>query len=116
MMKPLGLASLLLFSTALVAPSVARAQSSPEPQGTDAGAADTGQAAPADTVQSSEPQAGQPEQAAPEVSVPGGGGEIVVRGRRNANVVRSSPQVSAVLGTEDIARTGEGNIAGALAR
>ena len=43
MMKPLGLASLLLFSTALVAPSVARAQSSLEPQGTDAGSADTDQ-------------------------------------------------------------------------
>jgi outer membrane receptor protein involved in Fe transport len=112
MMKPLGLASLLLFSSALVAPSVARAQSSPDTQGTGAGAGTAGQSAPGDAIQSAD--APQEEEAAPDVSIPGG--EIVVRGRRGANIVRTAPQVSAVLSSEDIARTGEGDIAGALSR
>src|ERR1700754_275493 len=115
MMKPLGLASLLLFSSALVAPSVARAQATPDTQGTDAGASTEGQAAPGDAVQTADDPGAQPEQAAPDISVPGGG-DTVVRGRRNANIVRSAPQVSAVLSSADIARTGEGDIAGALTR
>ena len=51
-----------------------------------------------------------------EVSAPGADApsEIVVRGRRN--VVRSTPEVVSVLSSEDIARTGEGDIAGALQR
>ncbi|OGS52557.1 MAG: TonB-dependent receptor, partial [Erythrobacter sp. RIFCSPHIGHO2_12_FULL_63_10] len=50
----------------------------------------------------------------PEVSIPGGG--IIVTGRRNRNPERSSTQVLSVLSSEDIARTGEGDIAGALGR
>ncbi|MCR2833086.1 TonB-dependent receptor domain-containing protein [Parerythrobacter lacustris] len=52
----------------------------------------------------------------PEISIPGGGGEIVVTGRRNRDVTRSSTQVVSVLTSEEIARTGEGDIAGALGR
>jgi outer membrane receptor protein involved in Fe transport len=49
-----------------------------------------------------------------DVSVPGG--DIIVTGRRNRDPERSSTQVISVLSSEDIARTGEGDIAGALAR
>ncbi len=53
-----------------------------------------------------------------EVSVPGGGGsgEIVVIGRRIPNSIRVSREVVSVLTQADIARTGEGDIAGALQR
>ncbi|HTG38258.1 TonB-dependent receptor domain-containing protein [Sphingomonas sp.] len=54
-----------------------------------------------------------------EISAPGAGDvneDIVVIGRNIPNIVRSTPQVVSVLSTEDIARTGEGDIAGALTR
>ncbi|WP_231621655.1 TonB-dependent receptor domain-containing protein [Sphingomonas sp. 37zxx] len=54
-----------------------------------------------------------------EVSAPGMGDvndDIVVIGRNIPNIVRATPQVVSVLSTEDIARTGEGDIAGALSR
>ena len=54
-----------------------------------------------------------------EVSTPGGsdaGDEIVVVGRNIPNVLRNTPEVVNVLSTADIARTGEGDIAGALQR
>ncbi|KPQ28968.1 MAG: TonB-dependent receptor, partial [Porphyrobacter sp. HL-46] len=50
----------------------------------------------------------------PEVSVPGGG--IIVTGRRGRNPERASTQVLNVLSEADIARTGDGDIAGALSR
>ncbi|GGD51920.1 TonB-dependent receptor domain-containing protein [Croceicoccus pelagius] len=50
----------------------------------------------------------------PDVSIPGGA--IIVTGRRNRDPVRASTQVVSVLSAEDIARTGEGDIAGALSR
>jgi outer membrane receptor protein involved in Fe transport len=103
-MTKMRLASLLLISTALV-PSAAMAQS--------ATAAEPAPAPPpvADAPQSQE----TPEEAAaPEVSIPGG--EVVVTGRRNSNITRSAPQVVSVLTSAEIARTGEGNISGALAR
>jgi len=49
------------------------------------------------------------------VSVPGGD-EIVVTARRTANIAKSVPQVVSILSSADIARTGEGDIAGALSR
>ncbi|WP_228242589.1 TonB-dependent receptor domain-containing protein [Porphyrobacter sp. GA68] len=52
----------------------------------------------------------------PDISIPGAGGEIVVTGRRVRDITRSSTQVISVLSTEQIARTGEGDIAGALGR
>ncbi|RDC60854.1 hypothetical protein HME9302_02070 [Alteripontixanthobacter maritimus] len=51
----------------------------------------------------------------PDISVPGGG-TIVVTARRNRDVTRSSTQVVSVLSATEIARTGEGDIAGALSR
>jgi outer membrane receptor protein involved in Fe transport len=80
--------------------------------------------APAAIAQTSDPSAGAPASATarepreedqqPDISLPGG--EIVVTGRRNANIERSAPAVVSVLSSADIARTGEGNIAGALGR
>ena len=52
----------------------------------------------------------------PEVSVPGGGNMIIVTGRINRDPTRNSSQVISVLSAEEIARTGEGDIAGALGR
>ncbi|MBN8818661.1 MAG: TonB-dependent receptor [Sphingomonas sp.] len=107
MPKPHSLASLLLVSTALVSPS-AYAQS--------AAPAGTPQSAPADAPATAEPE--QEEEV--DISIPGGAsaptGEIVVTGRRNANIVRTTPQVVSVLSSADIARTGEGDISGALQR
>ncbi|MGV7121713.1 TonB-dependent receptor domain-containing protein [Sphingopyxis sp. 550A] len=103
MSKPLRLVRLLLISTALVAPAAAMAQAeptaeTPAPAAADPASADA--AAPADDET--------------DISIPGA--DIVVTGRRTANIERSAPQVVSVLGAADIARTGEGNIAGALGR
>lgn len=52
-----------------------------------------------------------------DISAPGGGNdEIVVVGTRIPNTIRSSREVVSVLSAADIARTGEGDIAGALKR
>ena len=98
------LAGLLLISTSLAFPAAAFAQENDAPA--DEQVQD--QLPPAD-FSAEEEQIGQPE-----VSIPGGG--IVVTGRRNRNPERSSTQVLSVLSSEDIARTGEGDIAGALGR
>lgn len=89
------LTTLLLLTTAFTTPSVVYAQS----------------VAPAPDAQG---QAQEEAKAQPEVSIPGA--EIVVTGRRNQNITRAAPQVVSVLSTAEIARTGEGNIAGALGR
>jgi TonB-dependent receptor len=97
-------ASLLLISSAMVAPA-ALAQSAAEPA--------TAEPTSADDVPA--------EDAVPEdetdVSIPGGGdAEIVVTGRNTPNIVRATPEVVSVLSSADIARTGEGEIAGSLQR
>jgi TonB-dependent receptor len=97
-MKTIAYGSLLLASTVLVAPAaLAQTQSPP--------AAATVDTAPA------------PEERI-ETSTPGAEAvaDIVVVGRNIPNVVRATPQVVSVLSSADIARTGEGNIAGALQR
>ena len=109
MSKPIRLASLLLISTALVAPATAMAQSDPAADTPAPPVADPAAAAPADAA------AEAPAEDDLDISIPGGG-DIVVTGRRNANIERTAPQVVSVLGAADIARTGEGNIAGALGR
>ncbi len=114
MSKRWQLAALLLTS-AIVAPHTALAQSAlsspaPAPPGSVAveeGAAGAAQTDPANPAATHRVQ--------PEVSIPGGDGVIVVRGRRT-NVQRSSTQVVNVLTSEAIAKTGEGDIAGALQR
>jgi TonB-dependent receptor len=80
---------------------------------------------PAAQAQSAPPPA-EPAQAADEpeadidVSAPGAGGlasgDIVVVGKRIPNVIRATPSVVSVLSAADMARTGEGDIAGALKR
>lgn len=99
MTKP-RLVSLLLLSSSMLAPSLAWAQES-------APTADVGAENPALERRSSDEEA-------PEISMPGG--EIVVTGQRSLNVQRSAPQVISVLSSAEIARTGEGDIAGALSR
>ncbi|MDF2637251.1 MAG: TonB-dependent receptor [Novosphingobium lindaniclasticum] len=94
----------LLLSTAILAPTSAWAQDSTSAPASGAVGAD-----PASST--AEPAA---EEAAPDVSIPGGA--IIVTGQRNRNIERVAPQVVSVLSTEQIARTGEGDIAGALGR
>ncbi len=94
------LAGLLLFTTSLTFPSVLHAQ--------DTGASDD---ALLDDVQDVEEQ---DEVQEPDISVPGGAG-IIVTGRRRAPE-RASTQVLTVITEADIARTGEGDIAGVLGR
>src|SRR5688500_12374127 len=119
MMQPFPLARLVLLSTAAILPSAAFAQESPSTSSGPTPPVSTEAATPT-AVQTSQPGDLLPEQAPaeePDVSVPGAAPpveEIVVRGRRN--VARSTPEVVSVLSIQDIARTGEGNIAGSLQR
>jgi outer membrane receptor protein involved in Fe transport len=99
------LAGALLITSALTVPNVAFAQQADA----DTAPADLPPTAPLDE------QAGAQAEEDVEISVPGGS-EIVVTGRANRNVEQSSTQVLSVLSSEQIARTGEGNIAGALSR
>ncbi|NMW32120.1 TonB-dependent receptor [Altererythrobacter sp. RZ02] len=101
------LAELLLLSTALTYPGAALAQ--------DTSLSEEAATATAVDVQASDPDAAEEEFNQPDISIPGGG-EIVVTGRRVRDVTRSSSQVVSVLSSEEIARTGEGDIAGALGR
>ncbi|MEE4454130.1 TonB-dependent receptor domain-containing protein [Novosphingobium resinovorum] len=102
MIKP-RLVSLLL-STAMLAPTTAWAQDS-----TSSPASGNVGAVPDQTVDDTTSQ-----EQAPDVSIPGGA--IIVTGQRNRNIERVAPQVVSVLSSEQIARTGEGDIAGALGR
>ncbi len=111
------LVQVLLVSSALAAPGCAIAQSQADSSAAPAATPTTGeqvaQPAPAtagDPAAAATPQAAQE---AVDVSVPG---DIVVTGRRDRDIGRTSAQVVSVLGAAEIARTGEGNIAGALNR
>jgi len=119
MSKPFRLASLLLISTALVAPATAMAQADPAAEAPTPPATAPAAEAPAEPAADAAPADPAADAAAPadetDISIPGGN-DIVVTGRRNANIERTAPQVVSVLGAADIARTGEGNIAGALGR
>ena len=95
------LAGALLLTTALCTPTLAYAQNE--------------STAPADTPPSVKP-AGQVEPRTEDVEISVPGGDIVVTGRRDRNIAKSSDQVVSVLSTAEIARTGDGNIAGALGR
>ncbi len=117
MSRPFELASLLLISSALVAPSVARAQTAPPPAPTMPAPAPADQTAPADPAAQADPAAAEaPQEAEPEVSVPGGTEVVVTARRGSSNIAKSSTQSLSILSSADIARTGEGDIAGALAR
>ena len=115
MTKPLTFGALLLLTSALTAPA-AVAQSSGPTTGTGQSTSPAQTATPGDAI--AQP-ADDPEEQI-EVSAPGidpePEEEIVVTGRNIPNVVRATPEVVSVLSSEDIARTGEGDIAGALQR
>jgi outer membrane receptor protein involved in Fe transport len=66
----------------------------------------------ADAAGNPEPPTGE----SVDVAMPGGIPTVTVVGRRERNVQRETTQVITVLSNEDIARTGEGDIAGALGR
>ena len=100
------LAGALFVTSALASPSMAFAQQA-EP-----GPAAQGGVSGAEAPPAAEPETPQEEEV--EISTPGG--EIVVTGQRSRNLVKSSDQVISVLSSEQIARTGEGNIAGSLGR
>ncbi len=102
MSKPLTFASLLLVSSCLLAPAAIAQTSAP-------GAASGANPAPPTQTPDQEPEAPV------DVSIPGGG-DIVVVGRARQNIQQNAAQVVSVLSSEDIARTGEGDIAGALQR
>ena len=103
----------LIVTTALTVPSLAFAQDANAPSSQP----------PSSTQQVADEQAGDQsdnqgpnDQGDVDISVPGGGNVIVVTGRVNRDPARNSAQVTSVLSTADIARTGEGEIAGALSR
>ncbi len=102
MKKQLAFGSLLLASAAFIAPA--------------AYAQDTSVATPA--TQDEQDTPAQEEEV--EVSTPGveieNNPDIVVEGRNIPNIVKATPQVVTVLSSQDIERTGEGDIAGALTR
>jgi len=104
------LAGLLLITTALTVPSAAFAQTTGQPAGTDPST----QAAEEELLDEAQ-GVEEDDLQVPEISVPGGS-SIIVTGRRNRDPERSSTQVLSVLTDEDIARTGESDIAGALGR
>jgi outer membrane receptor protein involved in Fe transport len=82
----------LLLSGALSAQAVIAQTAAPEVEASNPATADTG------------------------VDVVAPGGEIVILGRRDGNIQRGATQVLSILSAEDLARTGEGDIAGALSR
>lgn len=104
MSKRLRLNTLLLLTSMLVAPA-ALAQTTNVPASTPAASPKTtGETPPAEEEV--------------EISAPGAGAgnEIVVTGRYTPNTIKATPQIVNILSAEDIARTGEGDIAGALQR
>ncbi|WP_164115718.1 TonB-dependent receptor [Sphingorhabdus sp. Alg239-R122] len=109
--KP-AISGALLFSTALYAvPAYAQVQDPQE------------EATAADTQDTTGTQTGQPEEASQEdvdISTPGAGSfdddVIVVKGRFIPEPIRNTTQVVSVLSAEDIARSGDGDIASSLER
>ncbi|WP_271299128.1 TonB-dependent receptor domain-containing protein [Sphingomonas sp. CV7422] len=123
MPQRLAFATLLSLSSMLVAPAVlaqtAGGTAAPTPPPAQTSTPATSQPGGASDPQSAEPTANDQQEAPVEVSAPGmngDAGDIVVVGRNIPNVVRATPQIVSVLSSADIARTGEGDIAGALTR
>lgn len=92
---------LLMLSSALVAPQ-AFAQETP--------------ASPTATPPQQEAEQVEEEVEISTTGADPAGDEIVVTGRRTPNIIQNTPEVISVLSAADIARTGEGDIAGALQR
>ena len=127
MTKPIAFGTLLLLTSTLVAPAAlaqtagagAGGTQSASPPSTTTVDPTAGQQQPAPTGQAAASPGEAPEEQV-EISAPGvdadAGEDIVVIGRNIPEVVRATSQVVSVLSSADIARTGEGDIAGALAR
>ncbi|MET0269707.1 MAG: TonB-dependent receptor, partial [Sphingomonas sp.] len=122
MTKLQGVWRLCLLAGTACAPASALAQAAPTGAGPGGGSPAVSQPGGATTGgQQTGPDAGLPgvDQEEPvDVSIGGGGdgGDIVVKGRFIPEPIRAPPQVLNVLSAADIARTGEGDIAGALTR
>ncbi|UIJ44303.1 TonB-dependent receptor [Sphingomonas cannabina] len=112
MQRRLAYATLLLLTSQLVSPAALAQTTGNAPPASDPAAA----AAPQQDAQA--PQTDQQQDV--EISAPGvdpsAAQDIVVVGRHIPNTIRATPQVVSVLSSADIARTGEGDIAGALTR
>ena len=114
------LAGLLLLTTALCSPAAAFAQGTTGDANAGIPGSAPNQQEPLQdaTPDGIDPETGQPvsgeEATEDEISVPGG--EIIVTGRVSRDPQRNATQVLSVLSAEQIARTGEGDIAGALGR
>ncbi|MDB5683683.1 MAG: TonB-dependent receptor [Sphingomonas bacterium] len=119
MHKPLAIGSLLLLTSALVSPAALAQASAPGvPTPSTPSAVGAASAAASDPAATGLPVGDDP-QAVVEVSTPGassGDDDIVVVGRNIPEPARATAQVISVLSSADIARTGEGDIAGALQR
>ncbi|MWV29030.1 TonB-dependent receptor domain-containing protein [Aurantiacibacter rhizosphaerae] len=103
------LAGLLLLTTALSIPGAAFAQAT-----SGSALSPTEEDVERDDLLDENPEQMPEEIEETDISVPGG--SIIVTGRINRDPTRNSSQVVSVLSTEQIARTGEGDIAGALNR
>ncbi len=110
----------ILLGTTMLMPALASAQGAPaaSPPSGSVVAPQAGKPVDADDLQTATPGGVVPAEPPVDVSAPGGADieDIVVVGRNIPNVVRATPEVVSVLSTADIARTGEGDIAGALSR
>src|SRR5688572_10529502 len=106
-------AALLLAGTGLAAaPAFAQAEPQPLPP---AGADVAQPATEAEAQDAADPATGTEQEV--EISTPGAeGAEIVVTGRFIPEPVRNTAQVVSVISAAEIARTGDGDIAGALQR
>lgn len=106
------LAGILLLGTALTFPHLALAQDTQGvPPGDDPSTEDSAE----QNEDQIDPAADDDQDQDVEVSIPGGN-RVIIRGNRERDVSRDSGQVLSVLTAEDIARTGEGDVAGALTR
>ncbi len=99
---PSRLVGVLFVTSALCSPSFAVAQADAVPPAE----------APPEGIVATDSTPGQTEEAV-DISAPG---VIVVTATRERNYAKASDQVISVLSSAEIARTGEGNIAGALGR
>ncbi|MDR6126887.1 outer membrane receptor protein involved in Fe transport [Sphingomonas sp. SORGH_AS802] len=132
MLQRPAFASLLLLTSHFVAPAALAQVAGGSPAGQSSPPASTTGTevdAPANTAQdralaqpgtTADQQGADQQEPAVEVSTPGydpaAAEDIVVVGRNIPNTIRATPQVISVLSAADIARTGEGDIAGALTR
>ncbi|GAA3719192.1 TonB-dependent receptor [Sphingomonas cynarae] len=108
----------ILLGTTMLMPAAVAAQSAPAGSPPSGGVVSPQAGKPVDDADLRSATPGGNNTPPIEISTPGGADseDIVVVGRNIPDIVRATPDVVNVLSTADIARTGEGDIAGALAR